>query len=89
MNPHPSAAAADVLIVGAGPAGLALATALAGKPPVATRYILELVHHGAEMPLDEAQHLESTLFGLSASTDDMREGTSAFLAKRPAVWKGR
>ena len=68
---------------------LALATALASKPPVATRYILELVHHGAEMPLDEAQHLESTLFGLSASTDDMREGTSAFLAKRPAVWKGR
>ncbi len=68
---------------------LALATTLAGKAPIARRYILELVQHGAEMPLADAQHLESTLFGLIASTDDMREGTRAFLEKRAAVWKGR
>ncbi len=68
---------------------LALAATLAAKAPIATRYILELVHHGAEMPLAEAQHLESTLFGLIASTDDMREGTRAFLEKRAAAWKGR
>jgi enoyl-CoA hydratase len=68
---------------------LALATTLAAKAPIATRYILDLVHHGAEMPLAEAQHLESTLFGLIASTDDMREGTRAFLEKRAAAWKGR
>jgi enoyl-CoA hydratase len=68
---------------------LALATTLAAKAPIATRYILDLVHHGAEMPLAEAQHLESTLFGLIASTDDMREGTRAFLDKRAAAWKGR
>lgn len=68
---------------------LALATTLAAKAPIATRYILELVHHGAEIPLAEAQHLESTLFGLIASTDDMREGTRAFLEKRAAAWKGR
>ena len=65
-----------------------LAAVLAGKAPVAVRYILEAVHHGAEMPLAEAQHLEATLFGLVASTDDMREGTRAFLEKRSAVWKG-
>ncbi|MCC6992216.1 MAG: enoyl-CoA hydratase/isomerase family protein [Acidobacteria bacterium] len=68
---------------------LALATTLAAKAPIATRYILELVQHGAEMPLADAQHLESTLFGLVASTDDMREGTRAFLEKRAAAWKGR
>jgi enoyl-CoA hydratase len=68
---------------------LALATTLAAKAPIATRYILDLVHHGADMPLAEAQHLESTLFGLIASTDDMREGTRAFLDKRAAAWKGR
>ena len=66
-----------------------LAAALAGKAPVAVRYILEAVHHGAEMPLAEAQHLEATLFGLVASTDDMREGTRAFLEKRKAEWKGK
>ncbi|MGE0362018.1 MAG: enoyl-CoA hydratase-related protein [Vicinamibacterales bacterium] len=66
-----------------------LAAALAAKAPIAVRYILEAVHHGAEMPLAEAQHLEATLFGLVASTDDMREGTRAFLEKRPATWKGQ
>ena len=66
-----------------------LAVTLAGKAPVAVRYILEAVHHGAEMPLAEAQHLEATLFGLVATTDDMREGTRAFLEKRPAAWKGK
>jgi enoyl-CoA hydratase len=66
-----------------------LAAVLAAKAPVAVRYILEAVQHGAEMPLADAQHLEATLFGLIASTDDMREGTRAFLEKRPAAWKGR
>jgi enoyl-CoA hydratase len=66
-----------------------LAAVLAGKAPIAVRYILDAVRHGAEMPLAEAQHLEATLFGLVASTDDMREGTRAFLEKRPAAWKGR
>ncbi len=68
-----------------------LATTLAAKAPIAMRYILEAVHHGGEMALPEGQHLEATLFGLIASTEDTKEGTSAFLArpKRDAVWKGR
>ena len=66
-----------------------LASALASKAPVAVQYILEAVPHGAEMPLAEAQHLEATLFGLVASTDDMKEGTRAFLEKRKPDWKGR
>jgi enoyl-CoA hydratase len=66
-----------------------LATLLAGKAPVAVRYILEAVQRGEEMPLADAQYLETTLFGLVASTDDMREGTRAFLEKRQAEWKGR
>ncbi|MEP7116764.1 MAG: enoyl-CoA hydratase-related protein [Acidobacteriota bacterium] len=65
-----------------------LATTLAGKAPIAVRYILDAVHHGAEMPLPEGQHLEATLFGLISSTDDMKEGTGAFLAKRTPDWKG-
>ena len=66
-----------------------LAVSLASKAPVAVRYILQAVHHGLEMPLADAQHLEATLFGLVASTEDMREGTRAFLEKRQAAWQGK
>ena len=41
------------------------------------------------MPLADAQFLEATLFGLVASTDDMKEGTRAFLEKRKAAWQGK
>jgi enoyl-CoA hydratase len=66
-----------------------LAATLAAKAPVATRYILEAVNHGLEMSLPDAQHLETTLFGLVASTDDMKEGTGAFLQKRQPSWRGQ
>jgi enoyl-CoA hydratase len=66
-----------------------LAAVLASKPPIAVRYILEAVHRGTEQPLREAQVFEATLFGLVASTDDMREGTSAFLQKRKPEFKGK
>lgn len=70
-------------------AALALAGTLASKAPLAVRYILEAVHRGADVPLAEAQHLESVTFGLAAASDDMQEGTRAFLDKRPAAWTGR
>ena len=66
-----------------------LAATLSAKAPIATRYILQAVHHGMEVPLADAQFLEGTLFGLVASTDDMKEGTKAFLEKRQAAWRGR
>jgi enoyl-CoA hydratase len=67
----------------------ALAADLATKAPIAARYIIEAVNRGVEVSFDKAQFLEATLFGLAASTEDMREGTSAFLEKRKAVFKGR
>jgi enoyl-CoA hydratase len=66
-----------------------LAAALASKAPVAVRYILEAVHKGLEMPFPQAQTFEATLFGLVAATDDMREGTNAFLEKRKPAFKGK
>jgi enoyl-CoA hydratase len=68
---------------------LAWAQVLATKAPVAIRYILEAVHNGLDMGFQEAQAFEATLFGLVASTDDMREGTKAFLEKRRPEFKGR
>ena len=66
-----------------------LAATLASKPPVAVRYIIDAVNQGLEMPLAEAQVFEATLFGLVSTTEDMREGTRAFLEKRKAEFKGK
>jgi enoyl-CoA hydratase/carnithine racemase len=66
-----------------------LAATLAAKAPVAVHYILEAVNQGLEMPFAQAQIFEATLFGLVASTDDMREGTAAFLEKRTPAFKGK
>ena len=66
-----------------------VATALASKAPLAARYIIEAVNHGCEMPLADAEFLEASLFGLVAASDDMKEGTKAFLEKRTPSWHGR
>jgi enoyl-CoA hydratase len=66
-----------------------LASALAAQPPIAVRYILHAVNKGIEMPFAEACVFEATLFGLVAATDDMKEGTRAFLEKRKPEFNGR
>jgi enoyl-CoA hydratase len=57
--------------------------------PVSLRFTLEAVNAGLEMPFAEAQYLEATLFGLICTTEDMKEGTRAFLEKRPAKFQGK
>src|SRR4051794_25636836 len=66
-----------------------LAAQLAASAPIAMRYIINAVNKGVEMPFAEACQYEATLFGLVASTDDMREGTKAFLDKRKPTFTGR
>jgi len=66
-----------------------LAASLANNAPIAMRYIINAINKGLEMPFAEACVFEATLFGLVASTEDMREGTRAFLEKRKAEFKGR
>jgi enoyl-CoA hydratase len=66
-----------------------LADQLARNAPIAMRYILDAVNRGLEMPFAQAAAYEATLFGLVAATDDMREGTRAFLDKRKPDFKGR
>jgi enoyl-CoA hydratase len=66
----------------------ALAIELSAKPVVALRYAMEAINQGLEMPFAEACQLEAALFGLAAATEDMREGTRAFLEKRKAEFKG-
>jgi len=67
----------------------ALVRMMIANGPVSLRYILAGVQAGLDMPFDEAQRHEASLFGLLFSTEDMREGTKAFLEKRPARFQGR
>jgi enoyl-CoA hydratase len=67
----------------------ALAQELAGNAPMATRYAIEAINKGLDMSFAHGCVFEATLFGLVASTDDMREGTRAFLEKRKPQFTGR
>jgi enoyl-CoA hydratase len=57
--------------------------------PVAVRFSLEAVNKGLETSLAEGLPLEASFFGLCAGTEDKKEGTSAFLAKRKPQFQGR
>ena len=67
----------------------ALAKRIIASAPLSVKFTMEAIERGTEMPLAEGQYLETTLFGLCAATEDMREGTRAFLEKRPARFRGK
>ncbi|MDJ0657180.1 MAG: enoyl-CoA hydratase-related protein [Xanthomonadales bacterium] len=66
-----------------------LAASLAGNAPIATRHILRAINEGTESSLERGLDIEAQLFGLCCSTDDMVEGTSAFMEKRKPSFTGR
>jgi enoyl-CoA hydratase len=66
----------------------ALMQKILANGPVALAMALESVDHAATATAEESQVLESNLFGLLASTADMREGMGAFLEKRTAAFRG-
>jgi len=77
------------------PAGEALAAAreiaakIVAQAPLAVAFTMDAIHHGLDLPLDDGLELEATLFGVCASTADMREGMAAFLEKRPPRFEGK
>ncbi|WP_442682011.1 enoyl-CoA hydratase/isomerase family protein [Stenotrophomonas sp. JC08] len=66
---------------------LKIATQLAGAAPLALRGILDAINVGGECGIEEGLEYESAQFGLAFSTQDMREGTSAFLERRKPEFK--
>lgn len=66
-----------------------MATTIASMAPVAIRHCLDAVYTAAELPLEAGLAYESALFGLCCATEDKAEGTTAFLEKRAAKWRGR
>ncbi len=71
------------------PAARRIASRILENSPVAVALCLQAVNRGMEMPLDAALTFEASQFGLSCATEDIREGTRAFLEKRKAEFKGR
>jgi enoyl-CoA hydratase len=66
-----------------------LAGTLMQKGPIALRLAIQAVDGGLEMGMDAALEWEAHLFGVCASTADMKEGLAAFLEKRRAAFQGR
>ena len=57
--------------------------------PLAVALCIEAIDRGVDMPIDEGMVLEASQFGVLAATDDMREGTRAFLEKRAPACRGK
>lgn len=71
------------------PRAEAIAQKIIANAPLAVQYTMEAVNKGTEMSLDEGLFLEATLFAVCCATEDKKEGTAAFLEKRPAQFKGK
>src|SRR5271156_3275202 len=71
------------------PPAEAIAAKILANAPLAVRYAMEAVNKGMEMTIAEGQFLEATLFGVCCATEDKKEGTTAFLEKRAAQFKGK
>jgi enoyl-CoA hydratase len=71
------------------PRAEAIAQRIIANGPLAVQYTMEAVNKGMEAPLAEGLYIEAALFGVAAATEDKKEGTAAFLEKRPAQFKGK
>jgi enoyl-CoA hydratase len=71
------------------PRAEAIAAKIIANAPLAVQYAMEAVNKGMEMTLAEGLYLEATLFGVCCATEDKKEGTTAFLEKRAAAFKGK
>jgi len=66
-----------------------MAEPLVTAAPEAVRGILQATLQGTDGPLENGLALETARFALCCSTEDMREGTAAFLEKRPPKFRDR
>ena len=71
------------------PAAEAMAKKIIANGPLAVKFTMEAIERGVEMPQEEGLFLEASLFGVVCATEDKREGTKAFLEKRPPQFKGK
>ncbi|HET6275399.1 MAG TPA: enoyl-CoA hydratase-related protein [Candidatus Cybelea sp.] len=65
-----------------------IATLIASKAPLAIAACKRVINNGAHLSIDDALELEALEFGTLVDTQDIKEGTGAFLEKRKPNWKG-
>jgi enoyl-CoA hydratase len=68
---------------------MALAKKIASRPPLAVKYAKEAVNRSQEGDAASGYALESYLHALSCTTEDKKEGVTAFLEKRKGEFKGK
>lgn len=68
---------------------LKLARRIAERAPAAVQLSKSAIQRGINLDLDSAQAYEAEVFGLTCSTQDQKEGCSAFLEKRKPVFEGK
>jgi enoyl-CoA hydratase len=67
----------------------AILNQILANAPLGVKYSIEAVNKGLDGSVAEGLLLEASLFGVCAGSEDKKEGTSAFLAKRAPKFQGR
>lgn len=67
----------------------AIADKIAAQAPIAVKFAKDVINNGYDMDLKSASAYEVNTFSIPFSSEDMKEGTSAFLEKRKPEWKNR
>ena len=65
-----------------------IASTIASKAPLAITACKRAINNGAHLSIDDALELEALEFGALVDTEDIKEGTGAFLEKRKPTWQG-
>jgi enoyl-CoA hydratase len=68
---------------------MVLAKKIASRPPLAVKYAKEAVNRSQEGDTASGYALESYLHALACTTEDKKEGVTAFLEKRKGSFKGK
>ena len=67
----------------------AMVDTILSRGPIAVRLAIEAIHRGTNMSQEEGEKIETDMFALAATTEDMKEGMGAFLEKRKPEFKNR
>ena len=70
-------------------AALEMARSFTKNAPIAVKYAKACIDRGMQMDLDDGIALENEMFAMCYATADQKEGMTAFLEKRPAVFQNK